>query len=179
MKWLLVKWGATGCAEALHFFPSILLVTLLRWNPSYSIFPHSGTISANCLRTFFVIVLRGICQRLRPAMAGEWGRLRLIISLWVPKIDDFARQIHRHNRWRWIRRPTLHLQRSRATLSLPTTQWTTAEQGLSIASFTHQLISTTLILGIFGLLNLRCVHVERQTIMATPQRLSSTNHDMN
>ena len=176
---LLVKWGATSCVEALQFFPSILLVFVVRWSPSYGIFPHSGTIPSNYVWTFCIIVPRGICRRLRPAMAGEWQQLRLIISLLGPKIVDFARQNRRHNRWRWIRRQTLHLQRSRATLSLPTTQWTTSEQGLSIVSFTHQLINTTLIFGIFALLNLRCVHVERQTIMTTPHRLSSTNHDMN
>ena len=39
-------------------------------------------------------------------------------------------------------------------------------------------INTTLICGSLCTLHLSCVYVERQTIMATPQHLSSTNYDM-
>jgi hypothetical protein len=53
-------------------------------------------------------------------------------------------------------------------------QW----QGILTKAPINGNINTTLIFGSSCPLHLSCVHVERQTMMATPQRLSSTNHDI-
>ena len=65
-----------------------------------------------------------------------------------------------------------------AVQSLPNTHGEVSVAGCPQKSTINGIINTTLIFGTFGPLHLSCVHMERQTIMTTPQQLSSTNHDI-
>ena len=71
-----------------------------------------------------------------------------------------------------------HILRHTAVQSLTTTHGEVSVAGCPQQSTIIGIIDTTLIFGTLGPLHLSCVHMERQTIMTTPQHLSSANHDI-
>src|SRR5210317_2141453 len=108
-------------------------------------------------------------------MAGEWRRLRLLTSLlWSRRRGS----IMSTTEYSTLHSITDNIPQHPAVKTLTTTHGEVSVAGCPQQSTIIGIINTTLIFGTFCPLHLNGVHMERQTIITTPQRLSSTNNDI-